>query len=204
LAGVVLVTGTPGTGKTTIARLLAETLGCIYESSSRLAHKLGVAKPDPTGRITSVLDEAGARAIIDHLQKLKGCVVLESVTPRLLLDEGLEEDTILVVLLRAHPRILCQRLESRRGEWPEDKILENCAAEALNVIAEELLDIDHSVIEVDTTSRTPQAALEDLLAKVEAWDTGVRIDWLSIDPELVEDVTRWLSRLDFDKYGFGY
>jgi len=204
LKGVILLTGTPGTGKTTIARLLAQTLGCMYDSSSKIAHRLGVARPDPTGRKTSVIDEGGARRIVEHLRRAGGCVVLESVTPRLLLDEGLDEDTILVVLLRAHPRELCRRLDARRGEWPEGKILENCASEALNVIAEELLDIDHSVIEIDTTGLAPEEALEEVLDRIEAWDTGVRIDWLSRDPELVEDLTRWLSRIDFDQYGLRY
>jgi len=204
LAEVVLITGTPGTGKTTIARLLAQILGCTYDSSSRIAHELGVARPDPTGRKTSVIDEDGARKIVEYVRRTDKCLVLESVTPRLLLDEGLDKDTILVGLLRAHPRELCKRLMSGRSEWPEGKILENCASEALNIIAEELLDIDHSVIEIDTTGRTPEEVLEELLDKIELWDTGVRIDWLSIDPEIVEDLTRWLSRLDLNKYGLRY
>jgi len=203
LAQVLLVTGTPGTGKTLVGTMLAEDLGCRHVSVSKLAHDIGVAKPDPSGRLTSILDQDGAKKLANIIKDSRGCIVLETVTPRLMLEAGLEEDTIVIILLRAHPEELCRRLSQSRKTWPEEKILENCAAEAFNSIAEELLPYSHDVIEIDTTRLQAKDILELLYYKLVEWRTGIEIDWLTIDPGLVEKVTLWLSRIDFDKYRIG-
>ncbi len=77
-------------------------------------------------------------------------------------------------------------------------------AEAFNEIANELLDYKHSVIEVDTTSKDAWRVVEETVEKIIMWRTGINVDWLEMDAALIDYISRWVERLDFDKYRFGY
>lgn len=107
------------------------------------------------------------------------------------------------MLLRVHPLELCKRLENARN-WPPDKIIENCLAEAFNEVANELLDYEHSVIEVDTTGKGARQVVEEITEDLIEWRTGINVDWLEMDPSLIDYISKWIERLDFDKYRFGY
>jgi len=200
---IIIVAGTPGTGKTAFSSLLADTLSCNHVNTSRLAQSLGIASPDPSGRNTYYLDNAAIDKLVDALLVLarEGCLIVETVYPEELLErEELNLQTPLVVLLRTRPEVLCERLRSR--PWPRDKIMENCLAEAFGEIAVALKPYEDMVIEIDTTRVQPGEALERLLDKLEKWETGLRIDWIS-DPEIAEYAVRLASALDFDKYRLG-
>ncbi len=159
--------------------------------------------PDYTGRYTGVvLDEAisrGSEKLVEISKR--GCVLFETIYPAdwLRIDD-VNLEVALIILLRTHPLTLLKRLQNKR--WPEEKVIENVLAEAFNIIAEQLLPWEHDVIEVDTTQLTPREAAEAILGRVMEWETGIRIDWLS-DPIVEEEIPRWLSRLDSDKYRLG-
>lgn len=196
---VLLVAGVPGTGKSTLSRLLSSELGCTVYETSELAISLGVAGSDPTGRYTSVLSPEGveivARALVNASKR--GCVIASTVYPESLLD-FMQSSTLAVVLLRLDPRILERRLEGRG--WPRPKVLENVVAEALNYYHEALWDHRHYVFEVDTTGRSPLETLHIILDLLCKWKPGFRVDWLK-DESLVELVSSWLGELDLHNNG---
>ncbi|MEB3861093.1 MAG: AAA family ATPase [Desulfurococcales archaeon] len=198
---LILVAGTPGTGKTSVGKALAGILGCSMLESSEVMKRLGAARPDPTGRHTMVVDpEMGVRAAREAARGAGGCTLVATLYPSLWM-EAVEDMVAFILLLRTHPRILCKRL-AQRG-WPEAKVAENCAAEALGVVASEVREWWHMTVEVDTSHTTPKEAGLKALGLVEEWRTGVYIDWLSLDEGLVEDLTRWLSGIDLDEYRGG-
>ncbi len=200
---LILVAGSPGTGKTVISRIMAEDLSCIAENSSVILRRGGAARPDPTGRFTEIIDEERAFEIVRRtaLGSRGTCIIVETVYPDLWLEvPEVEMETAFIVLLRTHPAVLLERLEARG--WPKEKIYENVVAEAFNVIAESLLDYSHSVFEVDTTRSTPEEALGLLYLKLERWEPGITIDWMS-QPEVVDLVSRLTLRLDSDKLRLG-
>ena len=200
---IILLSGTPGTGKTSVASVLETLLSCSLIGSSQLLRETGQVLPDYTGRYTGViLDEAisnGSEKLVEISRRR--CVIFETVYPAdWLMIEDVNLEVALIVLLRTHPFTLFERLQGKG--WPEEKVIENVLAEAFNVIAEQLLPWEYDVIEVDTTQLSPQEAAEAILDGVMEWETGIRIDWLS-DPVVQEEIPRLLSRLDTDKYRLG-
>ena len=203
---IIMLTGTPGTGKTAIGGIMAEDLGCTLLSSSRLLRAAGGTHPDPTGRYTEVIDESILARIAADLAESssKGsCIILETVYPDLWLDiEEFYSETALIVLLRCNPLELESRL--RRRGWPRGKIIENVVAEALNELAEVLLPWSHSTIELDTTGLDPKQAYDRLLDSIYSWNTGIRIDW-TLDPKIAERLPRLMTEASYylDKYRLG-
>jgi len=201
VATLVLVTGVPGTGKSLVSRRLSEVFECNAIESSNLFREAGALKADPTGRDSSIVDESIALNVIEGLAGSgEGCFIVSTLYPTLWLDAAYDSIAF-IVLLRCDPRVLLRRLEDRG--WGRAKVIENVLAEAFNVVAEELLEYEDSVIEVDTSHKSLEATVLEVLGKLESWSTGIRIDWLSLDGELVEFVTRLVHELDLYKERLG-
>ncbi len=193
---LVIVTGAPGTGKSSIGRLLAWELDCGFMESSAFFQRIGAARIDSTMRDTMVLDEdkavSAARLLVSRLSR---CMVVATPTPGIWL-EAVDEYVAAVALLRCNPLVLEERL-SKRG-WPRDKIVENVVAEAFGEYAEGLAWFD-AVFEVDTTNTSAEEAVARILDLVREWRTGVLIDWLSLD-EVASYVTRLLASFNPHEY----
>lgn len=120
----IIITGSPGTGKTTIAKLLAKKLRCKLINEADFSLEKGIAKWDhenaeleiPLGKLKKGLEK--------ELEKHER-VILEGHT---LCEIKLNVDA--VVLLRVHPEILQERLE-RKG-YNEVKIMDNVFCEGID------------------------------------------------------------------------
>lgn len=147
----VVVTGTPGTGKTTAADLVETDLDVIHlnEVIKREGFDTGT---DPERG--SLLADTDALAVwLDG----RDDTLVESHLAHLF-------DADRVVVLRCHPDELADRLESRGDSAA--KARENAEAEALDLVLSEAVarhGTDH-VYEIDTTGRDPEAVAADLEA----------------------------------------
>ncbi len=150
----VALTGTPGTGKTTVAELLREKYRVVHLNEFTEARR-----EYDESRDTYVVD-------IDYLQKK----VDEVHEDEVLIVEGHYAQDMhvdIAIVLRCHPDELKRRLKSR--EYSEMKIMENVEAEAMGIITEECLDLfpEEKVYEVDTTNRSPEEvarAVEEIIS----------------------------------------
>ncbi|MDD3620807.1 MAG: adenylate kinase family protein [Methanofollis sp.] len=160
------ITGTPGTGKSTVGVVLAGR-GCHVVHATETVGPFILGK-DPE-RDTRVVDaEAWAAAF----EPIDG--VVEGHLAHLLPCD-------LVVVLRCQPDLLEERLTARG--YPREKVRENAEAEALDVILIETLEgiSREQVLEVDASVRSPEEVadlIEGFIEGTVAPSVGT-VDWSS-------------------------
>ena len=168
LKGILGITGTPGSGKKSVAPLAAELLGVGSFSINELSLALGSAKADGDGyEVDTAMLRREIRSIVPRPSVLYGHL-LPSV-----LDPSLAER---VVVLRCEPRVLGGRLRARgyRGE----KVRANLEAELIGLIASEAYRaFGARTRELDTTSTTPAEAAAAVVTPSRGRAGGSRIDW---------------------------
>ncbi|MDP8003666.1 MAG: AAA family ATPase [Caldisphaera sp.] len=185
----IIVSGTPGTGKSSIASIISTSIvineisnenKCDVIEVSDFAIRKNVVMPDDTGRETYVIDEEKLKDEILKESKGSKCYLLVTHYPDLFLDdERFYKDTIFTILLRTNPVVLMKRLKEKG--WDETKIIENVLAESFNFIAEEIYDYKYDVIEIDTSNLEPEISLDLIFKKLYDSDFGIYIDWLSFE-----------------------
>ncbi len=161
----IALTGTPGTGKTTVAGLLPYT---VIDINALVKGGMNFGKDPERGCLEADMD-----ALADHLAKLDPdeTIILEGHFSHHFADWS--------IVLRLSPSALGQRLEARC--YSAQKIQENLEAEALDVILVEAVELCGRVDEIDTTGKSPQEVAE-LAARIIQGRLQLpagQVDWLS-------------------------
>jgi adenylate kinase len=172
---IIAVSGTPGTGKSEFARVLARKLNAHLIDLNEFIRKKKIYTRDADGNF--VADERKMRAEFARVVKnTKGHIVVEGLLAHLLQTKYLTH----VVVLRTHPEVLERRLRARG--YSGAKLRDNIEAEALGIILWEAVhahEID-KVYEIDTTKLGPRVAVKlftDALSGKVSLRPG-KIDWL--------------------------
>ncbi len=164
---LVALTGTPGTGKSSVAAVLGSR-GYYVLPLDRLAEERKLIAGFDAARGTREVDVDALDREVRVPAKLG---FLVSHYAHLLTVD-------MAVVLRCHPRTLGERLRARG--WPDAKVRENVEAEAIDTITQEAAARLKEVYEVDTTSATPEASagavLGILRGKTEGHEPG-HVDW---------------------------
>jgi|Deesub1362B_J571_1020462.scaffolds.fasta_scaffold00096_76 adenylate kinase len=173
---IVALTGTPGVGKSTVAKILRQR-GYEVESVSELAEKLDCIIGEERGsRIVDI------NSLADKIER-EGFRIIEGH-----LSHHLNPD--IAVVLRCNPKILKKRL-SRKG-WAEEKILENLEAEITDVILMEAMDVKN-IYEIDT-SRMGAEEVANAVDRIINGDTDNftpgKIDWIFDIGDEIGDLIR--------------
>ena len=139
---MIALTGTPGTGKTTISNKMQESFKKIVHLNQRIQHDFDsneeltqVSKTDLQSKY-NFNDKTLVEGHLSHLLEPSYCVVL-----------------------RCQPEKLRERL-AKRG-YQEQKIRENCMSEALDQVLQRACEECDKVFELDTTGLSVEEASKE-------------------------------------------
>ena len=162
---VIAVSGTPGTGKSVFARVLAKKLKAKVIDLNALISRKKIYTLDSDGTKVANLPKM-LREFARVVRSSRGPIVVEGLLAHLLQKKLLTH----VVVLRTRPRVLKRRLRARG--YPKAKTSENVEAEALDIILWEAVHAHgtNRVYEIDATRLKPSSAarlfLDALVGKV--------------------------------------
>jgi adenylate kinase len=181
LANIILITGTPGVGKTALAKSLSQKSGFKIIEPNRLVRKEKLYTRFDRARKTYVVDEGRLRRRLEALSRSSERIVL----PTHLVGRFLPKASVkLAFVLRLDPIALYERLRARG--WTKRKAWENTEAEILDVCLQDARSLlgPRKVYEIDTTRKSALAVYKEALGALSRGTTGR------------SGVVNWLARYD--------
>ena len=169
-----VITGNPGTGKHTCAKIIAEKTDAEMIDINRVAIDNGtIAKKTERGlEVDAIkLDRLLARMI----KLKKDQVIVGHLAPYVIKPSGIS----MVAVLRRSPYELEKTLK-KRG-YSGSKVRENVASEILGVSLYDAIKRfgKRKVTEFDTTNKTPEQTVEEMISALRKRPKTAGIDWLA-------------------------
>ena len=142
----VIVTGTPGTGKTTLARRLAQLHSWRYVDVNDIIKECGLSEGYDRRRKCRIVDEKKLAKVLEKM--------IAHSTQRLVIDSHLihalnPKAVRLCIVTKCAIPVLERRL--RKKHYGKAKIEENIAAENMDICLHEAEDSGHRIRIVDTS-----------------------------------------------------
>lgn len=160
----IILTGTPGTGKTSTAGILASR-GHPTITMEELARQHGCIQ-EIDGEL-----EIDVERLAGTISQPKEDIVLEGHLAHFVPGR-------MNIVLRCHPDTLGKRLEARG--YSREKVRENMEAEAIDLILAEAMDRCLFVFEIDASKLSPDDiadAIESIMnGKIDDYSPG-KVDW---------------------------
>jgi len=188
LPKIIIVTGTPGVGKTVVGKLLAKQTGFTFLSLSELVKIHGLHKGFDRRARSYIIDEPDVERMLQgYLEdRRERGIIFETHSLNSILHES---RGMVAVVLRLDPLVLARRLKGRN--WPKLKIWENVEAELIDLSLYDSLKIlgKRRVYEIDATGKSPGNLVREILMalhKGKGWSMNSLPNWLGkYDPVLL-------------------
>lgn len=157
---IIVISGSVGTGKTTIAKELAKKLKSKYIDVTKLI-KDNKLKGKYLKEFDSYeIDVKKLNKILVELVKTKKDLVIDSHLSHYLAKKYVGY----CVICKCNIKTLKKRLKSRK--YSEIKIRENLDSEIFDVCLVEALDNKHKVIVIDTTRKRVNSCVREILEQI--------------------------------------
>ena len=173
----IVITGSPGVGKHTIAHKIAEKLKLQILDINAVARDSGLFEEDQEDD-TSDVDVKQLKEILRQRISTKSTVVVGHLAPYVL-----EKDQVkTVIVLRRSPYDLVLVYQGRK--YSQSKIKENAASEILGIIAHDAIaKFQEKVFQINTSGKTIPHVAENLIGAI-AENVRTKdkeeVDWLEL------------------------
>ncbi|KAI1736156.1 AAA domain-containing protein [Xylaria scruposa] len=157
----IVMTGTPGVGKTTHCEMLAERTGLRHVSVNQIVKDKDCHEGWDEEYQSWIVDEDKLLDALEVEVEAGGCIIdwhACEIFPKRWVD--------LVIVLRVDTSTLYDRLKARK--YPEKKLQENLDSEIMDVLLQEAQEAYHENIIVELTSNTTEE-MDSNVDRIEAW-----------------------------------
>ncbi len=152
---IIVVTGSPATGKSTLAKQLAEELGFEHIDLNRVIEERGWHEGRDEKRDTLVVDETTLTRRVKALVKPKKDYIIDSHLSHFISSKIVD----VCIVCTCELKELKKRLE-KRG-YAAEKVRENLDAEIFETCRLEAEENGHKIIIVDTSKETEYRQLAE-------------------------------------------
>ena len=152
-----VITGTPGTGKTKIAPLFARAFEAELIALSGFVKRHGLSTKKTGEKIVDI--KRLRRKLLHELQRKKNYIVEGHLACEFMIPADF------IVVCRCNPVILMKRLLSRR--YKKKKVEENLLAEVLDYCSQRVdSEYNKNYFEIDTSKTTPEQAAKKIILAI--------------------------------------
>lgn len=144
----IIITGTPGTGKTYLAKKLAKKFMLQYLDVNKIIEERKLKQRRDLKRKTYVVDETKlASELVKEIKKSKKMLVIDSHLSQFIPSRYVR----LCFVTKTDIKILGQRLK-KRG-YDKAKIQENLQSEIFDICLNEAMEKKHKIVVIDTSKK---------------------------------------------------
>jgi adenylate kinase len=145
---IIIITGTPGTGKTSLAKALATDINHTYIDVNKVIDENKLIESFDKELQTNIIDEKKLAKILTKTIKENKDLIIDSHLAHYIPKKQVDH----CIVTKCSIKMLKKRLEKRK--YPKAKIQENMDCEIFDVCLTEAIESGYNPIILDTTKST--------------------------------------------------
>jgi len=155
---IIIVSGTPGTGKTELAKELAKQLKYKYIDINKVIDKNKLIESYDKEKDTNVINEKKLVKALIKIIKEKKDLIIDSHLSHYIPAKHID----LCIITKCDLKILKKRLE-KKG-YKRKKVRENLDAEIFDICFNEAIELKHKVLAIDTSKQKPKILAKRIIS----------------------------------------
>lgn len=157
---IIIVTGTPGTGKTALARELSLLLHIPYLDVNQLIREKGLSEGYDEKRGCHIVNPKKLAKELLKVRKTAKNLIIDSHMSHLLPSKAVG----LCIVTKCGLKTLDKRLKAKG--YSREKVRENLDAEIFDICLNEAVERKHSIMIVDTTKNSAKTIAKRIVKRI--------------------------------------